>query len=79
MLVEEIVLEGGSNNVTSLHEISLHEAVSGVPGPEAVLVERGNIHTAGHEHGSCHFSDGLEGTLNSIKDSLEDSYKQSNE
>jgi hypothetical protein len=53
--------------------------VSGVPGPEAVLVERGNIHTAGHEHGSCHFSDGLEGTLNSIKDSLEDSYKQSNE
>lgn len=73
MLVEQIVLKSGSEDVATLNEISLGKAMGRVPGPKLILVERGNVNTTGHEHRSGHLGNGLEGTLNSIKNRLENS------
>lgn len=73
MLVEQIVLKGGSEDEATLDCHSVLEAVSRVPGPKLILVERGNVNTTGHKNGSGHLGNGLEGTLNSIEDRLENS------
>jgi hypothetical protein len=72
VLVEEVVLKHGAHVVTTGHEVA--HLVLGVGGvlPLLDLVQGGHVHTSGHEHGARVVSDGLQGSLNTVKNSLQD-------
>jgi len=72
MLTEEIVLEGSSYLISAGDHVT-NLPFAGGPGPLGVLIEVGYIDTSGDEHRLRHFGNGLEGSLNSIKDSFQDS------
>lgn len=74
VLLEQIVLEGETNHITAGDNIAdLEVSVRGVF-PVLVLIEAGHIDTAGHEHRSGELSDGLEGSLNTIENCVQDAY-----
>ena len=73
MLGEEVVLESRSKNISANNHISnLHLRGSEVP--QFVLIERGHIDTTRYKEIFALLSDSLEGSLNSIEDSLQDTY-----
>jgi len=71
MLVEEIVLENVTDLVTATDEGAGAHGVVGHEGVNAILIEGRKIDTTGHEDRARDLGDGLERSLNSVKDSLE--------
>ena len=71
VLMEKIIFEDMTNLVTTSDDGAWLLIVIGHEGVQAVLVEVVQLDTAGHEDGSRDSSDGLEGSLNSVKDSLQ--------
>ena len=74
MLVEKIVLEDVTNLVTASDEGAGTHVGVGHERVEAVLVQGGQIDAARHEDGVGHLRNGLERALNSIENSLENTY-----
>ena len=71
MLMEQVILKGVSNDISSTDEGTFLKFVVGVEGPKFVLVEGRDIDTAGDEDTLGHLSDSLQWTLDTIKDRLE--------
>ena len=74
MVREKIVLENGAETVTTGNQRARLESLGG----ERVLlrlVQAGQIDTARHEHTPTDFSDCLKRALNSVENSLKDTYK----
>ena len=76
MLVEKIVLEDMTDLITASDDSTRSFLVVGNEGVEAVLVEGGEIDTTRHEDGLRDLGDRLKRTLNTIEDSLENTYTQ---
>jgi len=76
MLVEEIVLKNVTNLITASNEGAGGHSEVGHEGVHAVLIEGRKIDTTGHEDRTGDLGDGLERSLNSVKDSLENTCTQ---
>ena len=76
MLTEEIILEDVSELVSAGDEGTWALLEVGNERVEFVLVEGGQIDATGHENGIRDLGDGLERSLDSIEDSLENTYSQ---
>ena len=76
MLTEEIILENVSELVSAGDEGTWALLEVGNERVEFVLVEGGQIDATGHENGIRDLGDGLERSLDSIEDSLENTYSQ---
>jgi len=74
MLMEKVIFENVTDLITASDDgaralvVVRHESVL------TILVEGGEIDTTGHEHRSGDLSDRLQGSLNSVEDSLENTY-----
>jgi hypothetical protein len=74
VLLEEIVLEGESDHITTSDwVIDLDIGVRSV-GPLFVLIETGHIDTSGHEDRSGELGNGLEGSLDTVENCVQNSY-----
>lgn len=71
VLVEQIVLEDSTKDITTNDELTNLE-VLGSEFPQLVLVEGGNIDTTGNENGFRKGGDSLEGSLDTVENSLQD-------
>ena len=76
MLREEIILEDVANLVATGNERSVAHLEVGDERVQLVLVKGGQIDATGDEDGTRNLCDGLEGSLDSIEDSLENTYTQ---
>ena len=76
MLREEIILEDVANLVATGNERSGAHLEVGDERVQLVLVKGGQIDATGDEDGTRNLCDGLEGSLDSIEDSLENTYTQ---
>lgn len=74
VLGEKIIFETNTNLVTTADEVALLE-LEGRPVPLLVLVEGGDVDTTGHEDGARVLGDGLEGSLDTVENSFQDTYK----
>lgn len=72
VLLEQIVLESVTNHITACDDIADLEISVRSVFPVLVLIEAWHIDTTGHEHGSGELSDGLEGSLNTIENCVQD-------
>ena len=76
MLVEKIVLEDMTDLITASDDGTRSFLVVGNEGVEAVLVEGGEIDTTRHEDGLRDLGNRLKWSLNTVKDSLENTCTQ---
>ena len=76
MLVEKIVLEDVTELVATGNERARALAEVGDERVELVLVEGGQIDSTGHKDRIRLFGNRLQGSLDSIEDSLENTYTQ---
>ena len=72
VLSKEIVFEDVTKYITSCHEIANSDFVVRGPVPALVLVEAWNIDSTGDEHTLGKSGDSLEGSLNTIKNRVQD-------
>lgn len=76
MLREESVLLDRANNIAAEHVLALNEASSSLEGPLFLLVETGHLDTSGDEHTAGDLRNGLERTLNTIENVVEDTCRK---
>ncbi len=72
MLIEQIVFESASEHITSNDKLAFLETLQGSVVPKLVLVEGWDVNTTGHEDTLGDSSDSLEGTLDTVENSFED-------
>jgi len=71
VLREQIILEDGTEDISTNDELANLEVLGG-EFPKLILVEGGNVDTTGDEHRLGKGGDGLEGSLDTIENSLQD-------
>ena len=72
---EKIVLLDVADNVAANNVLANLEVLVRSEVPLAFLVEAGHIDTTGYEDGLFPLSNGLEGTLNTVENGLQDAYR----
>jgi len=76
MLIEQVVFESSSEHVATDDKIAEFEELVGVEDPALVLVKGRNVDTTGNEDGLGDGGNGLEGTLDTVENGLEDACKR---
>jgi hypothetical protein len=76
MLTEQIIFESSADNIATDDEVANLKISVGVEKPELVLIKGGYVNTTGDEDGLGDGGDGLEGALDSVENSLENSCKR---
>ena len=74
MFIEKIIFKGGTNYISSGHQVSNFQSFSRGEVPSLLLIEGGHINTSGHENAAREMSNSLEGSLDTIENVLKNTY-----